>query len=246
MDERIVSKIRELVSEGVRSVKEVERHIKIYTKNEIFRDKAKPALENRRFYPKRRDIRNHMYLATVKLRFSKIDQVNLEQKVKEWQKERPCDHFLFRGYGEVVQDPVPSSAPEEDHDSVDDDEVKVDGVTSKQKLLFVHQTAWQKKLLAKYGNNICLLDATYRTTRYALPLFFVVVKTNVDYQVVASFAIQDETTSSIMEALSVIQSWNSTWKPNLFMTDNCEEEIQAIEAIFPGDYFIDFFCRVSQ
>ena len=93
-----MSKIRELVSEGVRSVKEVERHLQIYTKNELFRDKAKPTQENRRFYPIRRDIRNHMYLATVKLRFSKIDQVNSEQKVKEWKKETPCDHFMFRGY----------------------------------------------------------------------------------------------------------------------------------------------------
>ena len=174
-----------------------------------------------------------MYLATVRLRFSKIDQVNLEQKVKEWKKERPCDHFMFRGYGEALQDPVPNSAFEEDKD-----EVKVSGITSKRKLLFVHQAVWQKKLLAKYGNNICLLDATYRTTRYALPLFFIVVKTNVDYQVVASFAIQDETTSSIMEALSVVQSWNSSWNPHLFMTDNCEEEIQVIEAIFPGDCFV--------
>ena len=112
---------------------------------------------------------------------------------------------------------MPNSAFEEDED---EDEVKVSGITSKQKLLFVHQAAWQKKLLAKSGNNICLLDATYRTTRYALPLFFIVVKTNVDYQVVASFAIQDETTSSIMEALSVVQSSNSSWNPHLFMTDN--------------------------
>ena len=161
-----MSKIRELVSEGVRSVKEIERHLKIYTKNRLFRGKAKPTQENRRFYPKRRDIKNHIYLAAVKLRFSKIDQVNLEQKVKEWKKERSCDHFMFRGYGEALQDPVPNSATEED-----EDEVQVRGITSKQKLLFVYQAAWQKKLLAKYGNNICLLDATYRTTRYALPLF---------------------------------------------------------------------------
>ena len=129
-----------------RSVKEVERHLKIYTKNELFRGKVKPTQENRRFYPKRRDTRNHMYLATVKLRFSKIDQVNLEQKVKEWNKKRPCDHFMFRGYGEALQDPVPNSATEEN-----EDEVKVSGITSKQKLLCVCQAAWQKKLLAKYG-----------------------------------------------------------------------------------------------
>ena len=40
--------------------------------------------------------------------------MNLEQKVKEWKKERRCDHFMFRGYGEALQDPVPNSAFEED------------------------------------------------------------------------------------------------------------------------------------
>ena len=55
------------------------------------------------------------------------------------------------------------------------------------KLLFVHQTKFQKRMLKRYGNSICLLHATYKTTKCLLPLFFVVVKTNVNYQAVASF-----------------------------------------------------------
>ena len=51
-----------------------------------------------------------------------------------------------------------------------------------------------------------MLDATYKTTRYNLPLFFVVVKTNVDYQIVGSFVVQSETTDAIFEALSVPKS----------------------------------------
>ena len=48
----------------------------------------------------------------------------------------------------------------------------------------------------------------YKTTRYALPLFFLAVKTNVNYQVVGSFVIEDETVRSINEALEVISKWN--------------------------------------
>ena len=77
-----------------------------------------------------------------------------------------------------------------------------------------------------------LLDATYKTTKYAVPLFFVVVKTNVDYQVVASFATQDEKCETIMEALSIIKSWNRDWNPICFMMDNCDAEINAIEKSF--------------
>ena len=52
---------------------------------------------------------------------------------------------------------------------------------------------------------MCFLDATYKTMKYSLPLFFVAVKTNVNYTVVAEFVIQDETTASITEALSVLK-----------------------------------------
>ena len=82
---------------------------------------------------------------------------------------------------------------------------------------------------------ICLLDVTYQTTKYSIPFFFVVVKTNVDYHVVGSFAIQDETTHSIGKALEVLNSWNDAWRPRFFMTDNCEEEIQAIESQSKGE-----------
>ena len=44
-----------------------------------------------------------MYRAAVKLKFSKLDQENLELKVKEWQKESPSD-FFFGGYGSINED----------------------------------------------------------------------------------------------------------------------------------------------
>lgn len=66
----------------------------------------------------------------------------------------------------------------------------------------------EQRLIKLYGDSICLLDATYKTTKYAVLLFFVVLKTNVGYQVVASFALPDETTAAISEALSVLKFWN--------------------------------------
>ena len=57
--------------------------------------------------------------------------------------------------------------------------------------------------MKKYGNRIALLDATYKTTKYSILLFFVAVKTNVKYMVVWSFAIQEETTEAITEAMGL-------------------------------------------
>ena len=72
----------------------------------------------------------------------------------------------------------------------------------------MHQSASQKKLLERYGNHICLLDATYKTTRYSISLYFLVIKTNLDYQIIGSFATQDETSETLVEALSIIKLWN--------------------------------------
>ena len=101
------------------------------------------------------------------------------------------------------------------------------------RLLFVHHTKFQKRMLKRYDNSICLLDATYKTTWYSLPLFFVVVKTNVNYQVVASFVVQDETTMAITEALRIIKSWTPEWDPKCFTVDNCDEEMKSIGKTFP-------------
>ena len=112
-----------------------------------------------------------------------------------------------------------------------DDQVRIkSSLLSKNKLLFVHQTKWQKRLLNKYGNELTLPDATYKTTRYAFPLFFF----SVGYQVVGSFVIQDECASSIREALHIIHQWNPHWNPAAFMTDYCEQEKMAVMSQFPG------------
>ena len=78
----------------------------------------------------------------------------------------------------------------------------------KNNLLFIHMTVAQKLLLQHY-NNLVLMDATYRTCRLMLPLFFLAVKTNVNYSPITSFIVQNEDTKSILEALSRIKQYIS-------------------------------------
>lgn len=106
--------------------------------------------------------------------------------------------------------------------------------TALNKFLYVHQTPWQRQLLKRYGNEMCLLDATYRTTKYSLPLYFLCVPSNVNYMTVATFILETEDSFSIQEALSIIKAWNPDWKPAYFMCDYAEEEISAIESVFTG------------
>ena len=100
--------------------------------------------------------------------------------------------------------------------------------------LFVHQEPWQQRLLVQYGNDLVLLDATYKTTKYSLPLFFLCVRTNCGYIPVAEFIVEHETSVLISEALLVISSWNHDWNPSYFMIDYSEPELNAISRIFPS------------
>ena len=178
-----------------------------------------------------------MHIAVIKQRLAKVDQANLIEKIKVWRAENEDDFFEFRPYVDPESKDVATDSVEEDKSEDDElEEIKVDDGTSNNGLLFVHQTNWQRRLLNRYGNELCLLDASYRTTKYSLPLYFLVVKTNMEYKVVASFVTQSETTDAIKEALSVVMKWNPDWDPKHFMVDYAEEEISAVEDLFPGTF----------
>ena len=178
----------------------MRRHLREFVRIQIFPGREMPTPTSRQYFPTKKDIYNHMYRAMVKSRFSNCDQTNAEEKVKEWQMQTPNDKVFFRKYSDICDakfenDVVSNSSNRED---LDDEDIRVTSPLSYQKFLFVHQTTWQRRLLSN-GNDVCLLDAMYKTTRCALPLSFLAVKTNVDYQVVASFVLQDESTDSIKD-----------------------------------------------
>ena len=91
--------------------------------------------------------------------------------------------FIFRTF--VHYSEVTNCAEDEDTEDNEEEDDNEDILPkSTNGLLFVHQTNNQKRLLQRYGNELSLLDATYKTTKYTLALFFLVAKTNVNYQIV--------------------------------------------------------------
>ena len=101
-------------------------------------------------------------------------------------------------------------------------------------IIFAHQTKWQQRILHLYGRDMCVIDSTYNTTVYDLPLLALCVLTNVGYVTVASVLLCDERQQSIAAALRVIADWNCDWKPRHFMTDFHEGQIAAVASVFPG------------
>ena len=95
--------------------------------------------------------------------------------------------------------------------SESDDEYDL-GETASNQFLFIHQRAAQKRILSKY-DDIGLLDATYKTTKYSSPLLLLVVRTNVGYMTVVEFIYEVETGSAISEVMRIISEWNPDWIP---------------------------------
>jgi hypothetical protein len=228
---------------SVRRVSDVKRYLEQYVKNDLFKDQAIPPRTRRRYFPRKQDIKNEISKIKREKRFTHIDQDYLQHLVTTWKIQKPDDMFFFRAHTHDANDattPSDTSISEVDDDNIEEDIDNIKPMTfpiHHKNLLFCYQSKEQRRLLARYG-NMCLLDATYRTTRYALPLFFLCVKTNVCYQVVGLFVIQQEDIESIKEALEIFRKWNPEWKPKNFMVDFADEEIQAIESILPGKFSV--------
>eukprot|EP00057_Strongylocentrotus_purpuratus_P015225 XP_011669699.1 PREDICTED: uncharacterized protein LOC105440834 [Strongylocentrotus purpuratus] len=225
----VSAKINQLVGLGVGRVGEMRRHLRIFVENELFPDPSnRPSTWDTGYFPSDECIAQHIYSAKMSMRYSKVDQDNLQKQVEEWQFQNPEDRFFIQ---------LPTKPPQEGSFVIEDDEV-LPSSSSPDEFFFCHQTKFQRHLLSRYGNEMTFLDATYKTSHYALPLFFVAVKTNVGYSVVAQFVVQSETREVIVKGLKMISEWMAEdqlkWEPSAFMTDFSEREIYAIEEVFPA------------
>ena len=151
-----------------------------------------PDPNDRAYYPCLDDVKNHIAKAKRALQLSVVDQENAVKLIEKQQEASPDSKHYFRPYR--CKDPAKSNL--KDLESADFDNT----------LLWVQQEPWQQLLMTMYGNTISLMDATYKTTRYDLPLFFVSVRTNAGYCVVAEFIVQSESATHIRSTSNFMES----------------------------------------
>ena len=225
MDKSVSNKIESLIKDGVGSVNAMHTILKYHVKNDLFKDQTSPKTNNRQFYPTKKAVYDRMLKYDYKNKLSKLDQKDLNEHISLWREASPQDKYFFRMHS------VSGSSDNEDF-------------FEEHTLLFAHQSTFQITLYEKYGPHGYFLDATYKTSKYMLPLFFVCVRTNVDYQIIFTFMIQDETKMCITEALSYLKKWNPSVQPCFFMTDFDAEEIRSVEEVF-GNTFKKVSCLHS-
>ncbi|KAL3186119.1 hypothetical protein MRX96_028245 [Rhipicephalus microplus] len=87
-------------------------------------------------------------------------------------------------------------------------------------------------MLKKYGGFVVCLDATHKTSDYALPLFLLVEKSPSVYTPAGVFIIQFQRARCIAEALGVFRQWCDNWSSQSCI-DYSNAEIGAIKQVFP-------------
>ena len=261
MHPTIRSKIFELVEDGITNSKVIKKLLRKFVKTISKEDSVLPDPTDRAFYPLEKDIINAVHAAVSFGKYSVLDQIHLEKLVRQWIEDNEGrstsqqKYLYFRKCsteeGSSIKIELPKSTTDlfdaEFDESADEqpdaDESEEDSFTGSA-FLFVHQEGWQQQLLIKYGNTMTLLDATYKTTKYTLPLFLLCVRTNSGYMPVAEFIVERETETSIAEALQIISDWNKEWKPPCFMVDYSAAELNGILAVSPSaDVYLCEFHR---
>ena len=194
---------------GIAQANIIEDLLKEFVRDK-FRDKEpslRPQLFDESWYPSRRNIHNHIHMTSVRQKLSQIDQINLAEHIRKWESEDSDRKFFYRECSvpeEVLmkeqREKDQKSEKEDEDDSLNEAEMvykvtQADINEKRNRFLYIHQDKWQQDLLMRYGNNVTLLDATYKTTKYNLPLFFPCVLTNHGYEIVGK---ED----------SIFESWN--------------------------------------
>ncbi|XP_064482471.1 uncharacterized protein LOC135395156 [Ornithodoros turicata] len=231
VNSKVTEEIERLVHKGITSVKEVQQCLVYFVDDIMFAGKEKPEDACRAFYPTKEDIGNRIRSVLRKDRFSEVDQDNAAALIMTLQEQESTSHFFFRPYRSSEH--IEQNSPDLSCASGSDDILSLVSKECTEKLLFCYQSAFMKSLMQKYADTVVCLDATHKTTDYALPLFLLAVETPVGYMNVGIFITQFETAECISEALRIFKQWCPSFSPMFWMVDYSIAEINAISAIFP-------------
>lgn len=229
IDQRLLNHMSSVLESGCVTSDEMQRHLKVFTQKN-FPD-ANPL--DSAFYPKVKTIGANMYRLNMKSRYHALDEVNAIKMIDDWKSKKLDDFIYYRPMTEVCD--VTESVVTDEENNVMYHVPTRKGQRQESSMLFIYMSAAQKYLFKRY-NNLVLMDATYRTCRFAIPLFFLAVKTNSGYICVCSFIVQTEDEPSIAEALTLIRDHimdHGIFLEN-FMVDYSAAEIGAIKKTFPS------------
>lgn len=110
-------------------------------------------------------------------------------------------------------------------------------VVREKPFLVLRMTKFMQMLLMRYGHkSMVFLDSTHGICKYKeCSLFYLGVKTNEGYKIVAMFMTNRETQETVVEALQLIKEQNPDFKPEVAMVDYCGAEISSFLDTWPAE-----------
>ena len=219
-------------------IDEVKRLLEQYVIKEMFKDQVPPPRTRRQYFPTKKQIRYFMSKARSSLNISQDVEQKLEAQA-EVLKEKHNDEKMIFNFKVKHDLSLESTAQNDDsieatEDFVSDEKESRTDLNENAKLLFCHQTPHQQRLLKRYNSQVILTQIKDIHARIPFPLYCIYVQTNVDYQLVAEFILQSNTSVMLSEGLQTIKDWNPGWSPKFVVCDCSDVQIDAVENSFNG------------
>ena len=229
LDDRVRDYIKSLVRDGIRRKTEIISRTTEFVSKNVFSGQCRL---RRRFKPNSKTINNIIASVKLETKYSKFDQENLKEALEKGLLSDGRYSFTPKGSIPEVEDLLDRLEADEVWDDIED--MNIQFSSGDTKLCFVYQSNEMSRLYRKYAVNLIMLDATHKICKYTIPLFLLVVQTNVNFQVVAIIVVEDESSELLTQALNIVKSWNPDINPKYAMVDFDAAEILSLEKLFEG------------
>ncbi|XP_022098372.1 uncharacterized protein LOC110983427 [Acanthaster planci] len=222
VERSFVYRITELHHAGMFRLCEVSRMLDSYRK-ELYKDEEPPSQDLvPELYPNHNLIHYVISHAVKVTALLEMDLGHGHRLVSGWQADHPDDSWYYQ--------PFASSGPIRRAKNKQDRLLAGHYPDLSQTFLFCCQRAAQRRLLAAYG-TVCLLDSPRGKT--LMPTYFLQVRTHAGYQLVGTVLMQYWSSQALVDALQVVRDWNPDWQPQAMLVDLIEEEVEALQKLFP-------------
>ena len=84
VNQKISEEIGNIVTRGITQTFQIQGLLEEFVIRMFPDESTRPNPADRSWYPTEQDIKNHVYMTSLKRRFSEIDQTNLEHYVSAW------------------------------------------------------------------------------------------------------------------------------------------------------------------
>ncbi|XP_033099141.1 uncharacterized protein LOC117102824 [Anneissia japonica] len=224
---KIINRIHQHVRRGTTNREEVKSLIDTFVKQELSGCGVEPNPLDRSYHPTDRDLANHIYRAINIEKFKRIDHSKIHEKVSSLQGSSTGQRILYQ--------PTTEKALQKGKEKSEDDTL----------FMLLYQEAWQINLMKSRLKVLYVIDSTYRTLKYPLPLYTVWIYTDEKFICVATIIIQCDTTDDLAQALQYLRSWNPDWQPDYFLLDAQQQCWKAVEQTFPESkvFVSSFHCN---